>query len=91
VVELTLGCRQYSDRVADRGYALSKTTVQKILVDHCLGRAASGSREQRRSLRRPRGSSSSRSLMSRSGSPLRRSPHDLRHYAASVLIDRGRR
>ena len=38
VIEPTLGCRQYTDRLADRGYALSKTTVQKILVDHCLGR-----------------------------------------------------
>lgn len=37
-VEPTIGCRQYADRLADRGYRISKTTVQKILVDHGLGR-----------------------------------------------------
>jgi transposase InsO family protein len=38
VIEPTLGCRQYADRLADRGYVISKTTVQKLLVDHSLGR-----------------------------------------------------
>jgi transposase InsO family protein len=38
VAEPTLGCRQLADRLADRGYVLSKTTVQKLLVDHQLGR-----------------------------------------------------
>lgn len=38
VVEPTLGCRQYADRLAERGYVVSKTTVQKHLVDHGLGR-----------------------------------------------------
>jgi transposase InsO family protein len=38
VAEPTLGCRQLADRLADRGYVLSKTTVQKLLVDHDLGR-----------------------------------------------------
>lgn len=38
VVEPTLGCRQYADRLAERGYQVSKTTVQKHLVDHGLGR-----------------------------------------------------
>jgi transposase InsO family protein len=38
VIEPTLGCRQYADRLADRGYTISKTTVQKLLVDHGLGR-----------------------------------------------------
>ena len=40
VVEPTLGCRQYADRLADRGYQIGKTTVQKHLVDHGLGRRA---------------------------------------------------
>jgi hypothetical protein len=40
VTESTIGCRQYADRLADRGYAISKSTVQKILVDHGLGRRA---------------------------------------------------
>jgi transposase InsO family protein len=38
VVEPTIGCRQLADRLAERGYAISKSTVQKILVDHGLGR-----------------------------------------------------
>lgn len=38
VAEPTLGCRQLGDRLADRGYVVSKTTVQKLLVDHGLGR-----------------------------------------------------
>lgn len=40
VVEPTIGCRQYADRLAALGYAISKSTVQKILVDHQLGRRA---------------------------------------------------
>lgn len=38
VAEPTLGCRQLADRLADRGYVVSKTTVQKLLVNHELGR-----------------------------------------------------
>ena len=38
VMEPTLGCRQYADRLAERGYQIGKTTVQKHLVDHGLGR-----------------------------------------------------
>ena len=38
VVEPTLGCRQYADRLAERGYKIGRTTVQKHLVDHGLGR-----------------------------------------------------
>ena len=38
VAEPTLGCRQLADRLADRGYVVSKTTVQKHLVEHKLGR-----------------------------------------------------
>lgn len=38
VLEPTIGCRQYADRLVDRGFAISKTTVQKILVDHALGK-----------------------------------------------------
>jgi transposase InsO family protein len=38
VIEPTIGCRQYADRLAERGYVVSKTTVQKHLVEHGLGR-----------------------------------------------------
>jgi len=38
VAEPTLGCRQLADRLTDRGYIVSKTTVQKLLVDHTMGR-----------------------------------------------------
>jgi transposase len=38
VAEPTLGCRQLADRLAERGHVVSKTTVQKLLVDHDMGR-----------------------------------------------------
>lgn len=38
VVEPTLGCRQYADRLADRGQQIAKSTVQEVLVRHGLGR-----------------------------------------------------
>src|SRR5262249_14681629 len=38
VLEPTIGCRQYADRLGNRGYAIAKSTVQKILVTHGLGR-----------------------------------------------------
>ena len=38
ILEPTIGCRQYSDRLADRGHLVSKSTVQKLLVEHNLGR-----------------------------------------------------
>lgn len=38
VAEPTLGCRQLADRLADRGFTVSKTTAQKLLVNHGLGR-----------------------------------------------------
>lgn len=38
VVEPTLGCRQYADRLAELGFSVSKTTVHKILADHQLSR-----------------------------------------------------
>lgn len=38
VVQPTLGCRQYAGRLAERGYLVSKSTVQKLLVEHALGR-----------------------------------------------------
>ncbi len=38
VVEPTIGCRQYADRLDQFGYTVSKTTVQRILCDHGLGR-----------------------------------------------------
>lgn len=38
MIEPTLGCRQYADRLEERGYTIGKTTVQKHLVDHGLGR-----------------------------------------------------
>ena len=33
----TLGCRQLAERLAERGYTVGKTTVQKLLVAHGLG------------------------------------------------------
>jgi transposase InsO family protein len=38
VIEPTIGCRQYADRLAERGWSVAKTTVQKILVEAGLGR-----------------------------------------------------
>ena len=38
VAEPTIGCRQYADRLGDRGYVISKSTVQSLLVRHGLGR-----------------------------------------------------
>ena len=38
VVEPTIGCRQYADRLGDQGFAIAKSTVQKHLVAHGLGR-----------------------------------------------------
>lgn len=38
VAEPTIGCRQYADRLGDRGYVISKSTVQALLVRHGLGR-----------------------------------------------------
>ena len=37
-VEPTIGCRQYADRLGDQGFAIAKSTVQKHLVAHGLGR-----------------------------------------------------
>lgn len=34
----TVGCRQYSDRLGDQGFEVSKSTVQNLLVAHRLGR-----------------------------------------------------
>jgi len=30
----TLGCRQSTDRLADAGFEISKSTVQQLLVNH---------------------------------------------------------
>jgi transposase InsO family protein len=38
VLEPTIGCRQYADRLAERGFSIAKSTVQNILVTHGLGR-----------------------------------------------------
>jgi len=38
VVEPTIGARQYADRLGDRGLSIAKSTVQKHLVAHGLGR-----------------------------------------------------
>ncbi|MGO9874124.1 MAG: DDE-type integrase/transposase/recombinase, partial [Acidimicrobiia bacterium] len=38
VTEPTIGCRQYADRLDDRGYSIGKSTVQDILVRHGLGK-----------------------------------------------------
>ena len=40
VVTPTIGCRQYADRLGERGYSVGKTTVQRLLVTHGLGRRA---------------------------------------------------
>jgi hypothetical protein len=40
VLEPTIGCRQYADRLGDRGLSIAKSTVQKILVTHGPGRRA---------------------------------------------------
>ena len=36
VLEPTIGCRQYADRLFDQGFPIAKSTVQKILSDHGL-------------------------------------------------------
>ena len=38
VLEPTIGCRQYADRLLDQGFSIAKSTVQKLLVAHGLGR-----------------------------------------------------
>ena len=38
VLEPTIGCRQYADHLGDQGFAIAKSTVQKVLVEHGLGR-----------------------------------------------------
>ncbi len=40
VLEPTIGCRQYADRLGDLGFAIAKSTVQKHLVAHGLGTRA---------------------------------------------------
>ena len=40
VLEPTIGCRQYADRLGEAGFVIAKSTVQKILVEHGLGRRA---------------------------------------------------
>jgi transposase InsO family protein len=40
VVIPTIGCRQYVDRLGERGYSVGKTTVQRLLVTHGLSRRA---------------------------------------------------
>ena len=37
MVEPTIGCRQYADRLDDRGFSIAKSTVQRHLVAHGLG------------------------------------------------------
>jgi transposase InsO family protein len=38
VLEPTIGCRQYADRLGDQGFVIAKSTVQKHLVTHGLGK-----------------------------------------------------
>ena len=38
VIEPTIGCRQYADRLVELGFEISKSTVQRVLVAHGLGR-----------------------------------------------------
>ena len=40
VLEPTICCRQYADRLGDQGFVIAKSTVQKHLVDHGLGTRA---------------------------------------------------
>ena len=41
VVEPTIGCRQYADRLGERGFSIAASTVQRHLVAHGLGRRPS--------------------------------------------------
>jgi hypothetical protein len=34
VLEPTIDCRQYADRLGAQGFSITKSTVQKILVEH---------------------------------------------------------
>jgi hypothetical protein len=54
VVEPTLGCRQYADRLAERGYQIGKTTVQKHSSTMAWAGERNASPEQRRSPPRQR-------------------------------------
>jgi hypothetical protein len=36
----TVGCRQYADRLEDRGYSIAPSTVQRHLMAHGLGKLA---------------------------------------------------
>jgi len=38
VLQPTLGCRRYADLLAEKGFSIAKSTVQKHLVAHGLGR-----------------------------------------------------
>jgi hypothetical protein len=38
VLEPTIGCRRYADRLEDEGFSIAKSTVQRHLVAHGLGR-----------------------------------------------------
>ena len=40
VLQPTLGCRRYADQLAAQGFCIAKSTVQKHLVAHGLGRRA---------------------------------------------------
>ena len=40
VTQPTIGCRQYADRLGDQGFSIAKSTVQKHLVSHGLGKRA---------------------------------------------------
>ena len=38
VLEPTIRCPQYGDRLGDQGFSIAEATVQKLLVVHPLGR-----------------------------------------------------
>jgi hypothetical protein len=38
VLQPTIGCRQYADRLGDQGFSIAKSTGQKHLVAHGLGK-----------------------------------------------------
>jgi transposase InsO family protein len=40
VLQPTIGCRQYADRLGDQGFSIGKSTAQKHLVAHGLGKRA---------------------------------------------------
>ncbi len=55
VTQPTIGCRQYADRLGDQGFSIAKSTVQRHLVAHNLGRRSQRLARRQPSRRRRRG------------------------------------